>query len=104
STTVSINEPINISSVTSFTNSDCLVQNGVASISVTSGGLPPFTYNWLPSGGSGTVATGLGAGSYSITVTDANLCSSTKVINISNVGAPVVSIDSFTNVSCYSYS
>ncbi len=99
--TITINQPIDISSVTSATNSTCLLQNGVASISVTSGGTPPFTYNWLPSGGTASVSTNLFAGSYSVTVTDANGCISTKIVNINDVTGPIVSIASSTNVSCF---
>ncbi len=44
------------------------------SINVTAIGEAPLTYNWSPAG-SGSSATGLGAGTYSITVTDARNCS-----------------------------
>ncbi|PBQ33749.1 hypothetical protein CNR22_18835 [Sphingobacteriaceae bacterium] len=99
-TTISINQPINISTATSFTDADCAQQNGVASISVTSGGTPPFTYNWLPAGGTSSVTGALFAGSYSVQVTDSIGCVSTKIVNINNVNGPVVSISSYTNVTC----
>ncbi len=99
-TTISINQPIDISTSTSYTDASCSTQNGVASISVTSGGNPPFTYNWLPSGGTNSVSTNLFAGSYSVQVTDGLGCVSTKIVNINNVNAPVASIDSYTNVTC----
>ncbi len=47
--------------------------NGVAAANA-SGGTPPYTYNWS-NGQSTATATGLSAGSYSVTVTDANGCS-----------------------------
>ncbi|MES2678660.1 MAG: PKD domain-containing protein [Bacteroidota bacterium] len=100
-TTININQPISISSVASFTNSGCLLQNGIASVSVTSGGIPPYTYNWLPTGGTNSVSANLYAGSYSVEVTDASGCISTKVVNISDINAPSVSILSTTNVSCF---
>lgn len=45
------------------------VEDGWAVATVT-GGTPPFTYEWMPSGGNADVATGLGAGGYVVTVTD----------------------------------
>lgn len=47
---------------------------------IVSGGTPPFTYAWAPSGGSGATAVGLAAGSYTCTVTDASAC--TSVVNV----------------------
>lgn len=100
-TTLAINQPINISTATSFTSPLCLLQTGVASISVTSGGTAPFSYSWIPSGGTGTLSTALYAGSYSVIVNDASGCASVKIININNIGAPVASVVSQTNVSCF---
>ena len=50
--------------------------NGTATATVTSGGQPPYTYQWSVSAGSQTTqtATGLTAGTYSCTARDANLC------------------------------
>jgi uncharacterized repeat protein (TIGR01451 family) len=42
---------------------------GTASVTA-SNGVPPYTYSWLPSGGTGSIATGLAAGTYTVTVTD----------------------------------
>ncbi len=99
--TITINQPIDFSSVTNYTNSNCSMNNGSASISVTNGGTPPFTYNWLPAGGTSSVAVNLSAGNYSVTATDATGCTSTKIVLINDVEGPLVSIASTTNVSCY---
>ena len=56
--------------------------DGTASITA-SGGTPPYTYSWSPSGGTGATATGLIAGNYLVTVTDANSCQTTKNIVVS---------------------
>src|SRR5205814_5752381 len=46
------------------------------SISVTvSGGTPPYTYLWAPSGGNSATASNLCTGVYTCSVTDANSCS-----------------------------
>jgi PKD repeat protein len=50
--------------------------NGSATVN-TSAGAQPFTYAWSPTGGNGATATGLSAGIYTVTVTDANACTST---------------------------
>lgn len=63
--------------------------NGSASVSA-SGGTPVYTYNWSPSGGTASVATGLSAGNYTCTVVDANGCSMTNTLNITQPSAIIV--------------
>ena len=72
--------------------------NGSASISVT-GGNSGYHYSWS-NGNSTSSLTGLTAGSYHLTVTDANNCSTTAVAVIATANAPVVSL-SATNATCY---
>ncbi len=51
---------------------------GFAAVSVVSGGVPPFTYQWDdPSGQTTATAFGLAAGTYTVTVIDANGCMAT---------------------------
>ncbi|MDP4240919.1 MAG: SprB repeat-containing protein, partial [Bacteroidota bacterium] len=47
--------------------------NGSVTVNTT-GGTPSYTYSWSPSGGTDKTATGLTAGTYTCTVTDANGC------------------------------
>lgn len=54
--------------------SGCNFANGSISLNV-SGGIPAYTYVWIPSGGTTSAASGLFIGTYSATVTDANGCS-----------------------------
>ncbi|MCC7302480.1 MAG: gliding motility-associated C-terminal domain-containing protein [Bacteroidia bacterium] len=54
--------------------------NGSATATATGNG--PFTYAWLPSGGSNAAATGLSAGIYTCTVTDANGCTVSQTVSI----------------------
>jgi gliding motility-associated-like protein len=46
------------------------------------GGISPYTYGWAPSGGTGTIASNLSAGAYTVTVTDANLCQQDSIFTI----------------------
>lgn len=73
--------------------------NGSASVAVT-GGTPGYTYSWAPMGGTAATATGLPAGNYTVTVTDANNCSTTQDFSITQPTALVATADGQTNVSC----
>ncbi|MES2592741.1 MAG: PKD domain-containing protein [Bacteroidota bacterium] len=81
-------------------NSKCSFANGQASIAV-SGGTPSYTYEWLPSGGTSSVETGLLAGTYTVSVTDNNMCVDTMSIMINDNPGPTVTVSSTTDVSCY---
>ncbi len=98
---VSITEPavlvVNVSAGSILCNGDC---NGSANTSVT-GGTFPFTYAWntIPIQ-TDSVATGLCAGSYNVTVTDANGC---IAINSTFISQPAifVCVLNALPVSCY---
>ena len=47
-----------------------------------------------------TTITGLFAGIYNVVVTDANNCPASFAANISDQGAPIISLDSKTNARC----
>jgi hypothetical protein len=55
--------------------------DGSATVTAT-GGTFPYTYSWAPSGGTGATATGLAPGTYTATVTDANSCTTTQTVSI----------------------
>ncbi len=95
---ITVTEPSAISSSTSFTNSACGNSNGVAEVTA-NGGTGILGYAWAPLGGNAATTTGVPAGSYTVTITDANNCSSNAVVSISDIGAPGVSTAS-VNVSC----
>ncbi|MES2417296.1 MAG: YDG domain-containing protein [Bacteroidota bacterium] len=97
--TFNITQPAGFTVSTSRTNVSCNGgSNGTATISV-SGGTPGYTYSWSPSGGNGPTASGLTAGTYTVTVTDANTCQTTSTFIITEPVALTVST-SQTNVSC----
>jgi gliding motility-associated-like protein len=77
----------------------CLASNGTATVTP-NGGTAPYTYSWSPSGGTNATASGLAAGNYSVTVTDATGCSGTSTVAITFSGGPAVSIFNQTNILC----
>lgn len=95
---VTITEPNAISASTTMTSVLCNGENnGSATVSAT-GGSPAFSYLWSNSQ-AGPLATGLMAGTYSVTITDSNNCSfvTTSIVIEPAILAPTVSQ---TNVSC----
>lgn len=73
--------------------------NGSATVNIT-GGVFPYTYTWLPSGGHEATATGLSAGHYVVTVQDANLCTTTQDFTISQPLYALSTTTTQNNVSC----
>ncbi|MFN6093149.1 MAG: hypothetical protein ACK44N_12090, partial [Bacteroidota bacterium] len=68
--------------ISSSTNVSCFGgTNGSAQVNA-SAGVGPFTYAWIPSGGSNAAASNLSAGNYSVNVTDANGCTSSASVVI----------------------
>jgi hypothetical protein len=59
----------------------CAGSDGTAT-AIPSGGNPPFVYSWSPTGQTVTVATLLSAGSYTVSVVDANGCLVTDVATV----------------------
>ncbi|MCB9230618.1 MAG: gliding motility-associated C-terminal domain-containing protein [Bacteroidia bacterium] len=65
------------------------------------GGTAPYTFSWNTTPvQTGPVASNLGPGNYTVTVTDDNGCTATANVAIIEPAAVVVQIDSFFNVSC----
>lgn len=73
--------------------------NGTATVSP-SGGNPPYTYSWSPSGGTNATATGLTPGTYTCTITDANGCTTTQTVAVSQP-SQLTATASGVNISCF---
>ncbi len=80
------------------TDATCGATNGSATASVTSGGRAPFTYKWNTNATTAAI-TGIGAGTYTVTVTDANGCVNTASTIVNAAGNLTVSVTS-TNAAC----
>ena len=81
------------------TNEQCGKKNGTITVTAT-GGVSPYSYLWNTSPQqTGTTATGLAGGTYTVTVTDKNGCTGTFSTSIINEGGPTVNITG-TNPNC----
>jgi hypothetical protein len=95
--TVTITQPAALVATISATNVACNGDaTGAANLSV-SGGTTPYTYNW----GSGVTTedrTGLTAGTYTVTITDANGCSATATVTITQ--PTVLTVNAVATFDC----
>lgn len=96
-TSFTVTEPAALQISGSITDADCGQNNGVISATV-NGGSSPYSYFWSNNGNTSSISS-LGAGNYTVTVTDNNNCSNTRTFSVSNTGAPAISILK-TNVTC----
>lgn len=73
---------------TSSTPDQCNSCTGTATVNMT-GGIPPYTYQWLPTGGNSATATNLCAGTYTVLVQDQSSCNipDTVIITVANQGS-----------------
>ncbi|HNL04589.1 MAG TPA: hypothetical protein PKI54_07090, partial [Bacteroidia bacterium] len=97
--TQAITQPTDIAITLTPHNATCAQSNGWISSSV-SGGTSPYTYLWS-NGASTSSISGLLPGNYTVTVTDAALCTKTASQNITTISGPVVTVDSVKNARCF---
>jgi hypothetical protein len=96
-----LTEPSAITFSVISTNVSCYGgTDGSACITGVSGGTPPYTYTWVPTGGPALCAYGLPAGAFMVCVTDANGCMTCLPFTITEPPQLVISM-MVTNVSCF---
>lgn len=100
STTINITEPAAWNVVHNIMGATCSVSNGFASLTV-SGATSPYTYQWNPSGGTGSSASNLAAGAYTITITDNLGCTHNHTLNVQTVTTLNAQIGNVQNVTCF---
>ena len=102
STTTTINENSALSAVISgSTNITCKgLNNGDASVTVAGGGTP-YTYLWNDGMAQTTpTATALISGTYDVTVSDVNGCTTTETVTLTEPQILDIRLDSINNVTC----
>ena len=94
-----LNNPLPISLVLVPINPTCFGVNNGSINTVASGGTQPYTYNWSNFENSDNIDS-LIAGTYFVTVSDANLCTTTA--NITLVNPLAITVSALSNdLSCY---
>ena len=99
-TTAIITTPAALAHTVNIVQPGCAVATGTASISAT-GGTAPYTYSWAPSGGTGSTASGLAPGNYTVTVTDSKACFENINVVIANANTPNIGITSKKDATCF---
>ena len=94
-----VTQPAALSISTTQTNTTCGTNNGTATAAVT-GGTSPYTYAWGTSPAQTAItATGLGNGTYGVTVTDHNLCKASTAVTIALLAPSGLSATAITTTS-----
>jgi gliding motility-associated-like protein len=98
---VTVTEPTALATVMSMTATSCNGYSDGTAMVIPSGGVGSYSYAWLPSGGSDSLATGLLAGLYGVSVTDGNGCILGDTITVDEPDGMTLTM-SMTPVSCHS--
>lgn len=96
-----ITDPPVLSVQAAVNSSSCVSPSGSAQIASVSGGVSPYTYQWS-NNQSGSNIQNVYAGTYYVTVTDQNNCSSKDTVIIPQLSTPQVSLNIAQDTSiCY---
>jgi gliding motility-associated-like protein len=93
-----MSDPAAIEAVATITNPACTLSDGIINIS-SSGGILPHTYLWNTADVT-PIISGLAAGAYTLTITDAAGCTEDFLYGLSNSDAPIGTLTA-TDVNCY---
>ncbi|MFZ7144934.1 MAG: CotH kinase family protein [Bacteroidota bacterium] len=96
---VTLTQPTSIALSVTANNVRCFGASTGSALASASGGTGAYQFTWLPSGATGAQINNLPAGNYSVRVTDANSCSRTEPVTITQ--APLINANiSSTVVNC----
>jgi gliding motility-associated-like protein len=100
--TVTITQPPLLTATNSQTNVTCFGGNNGSASATPAGGVGPYTYSWntVPVQTTST-AVNLISGTYNVTVTDANGCTTIASANITQPTALTLTLGSSTNPTCF---
>jgi hypothetical protein len=96
---ISITEPAAIVTTIASRNSSCNGASDGSATASSTGGTTPYTYLWSNAASTAGISS-LPAGTYTITVTDANACTDVQNITITEPALLVASVVVDSNVSC----
>lgn len=99
STNIGIGQPGPFNVSPTYTEATCGASDGSISLSVVAGGTPPHSFAWT-TGVSGSSITGVPAGSYGVTITDANNCQNYRVFSLNSASGPSIS-NLLTSPTCF---
>ncbi len=98
--TANIVQTVSVTIATSGSTIQCFGATNATATANPLGGTPLYQYTWTPSGQNTQVATGLGAGTYTVLVSDANGCSNTATISFTNP-PDIIITPTVVNVNCF---
>lgn len=99
SLTQEVTEPAVLTATIVTSDASCGVSDGSATVTPT-GGTAGYTYSWS-TGGTNATENGVPSGAISVIVTDSKFCTFTANDVVNSPNAPVVSLNSVTNVDCF---
>jgi gliding motility-associated-like protein len=100
--TINVVQTVSVTVATSGSTIQCFGVTNATATANPLGGTLPYSYTWSPTAPTQTtqVATGLGAGTYTVLVADANGCSNTATISFTNP-PDIVFSPTVVNVACF---
>jgi hypothetical protein len=98
--TVTITEPAQLNSAASFQPVSCFGSCDGSLVSTVFGGTPGYTYNWMPGNFTSSFVSGVCAGTYTLTATDAGGCITTATTTVTSPTQVTVSVMQLNNVTC----
>lgn len=99
--TAVITEPTPVTVAVTAAGTSCAAGNNGEAMALVSGGTAPYSYLWQPSGVTDSTITGLGAGTYTLSVTDAKNCHLDKTFTITAPPPLFITVDSVQHANCF---
>ncbi len=98
---VTVTQPTALSATASSTAVTTTGGSDGTATAVPAGGTAPYTYLWSPGGQTTVTATGLTAGSYTVTVTDFNGCTTTATTTVGSPACNISAAASAGSIACF---
>ncbi len=98
-TIISVSQPAALAETLGSSPADCNQSNGSASVLTSKGGTGAYTYSWS-SGATGITSLNIPPGTYTVTLTDVNACTSTSTTVVLNTPGVSAALLNTTPVAC----